>query len=224
MFPSNLRLFFYLLNFLFFINLSFAQKGIDSTLYTVDFRFNDGLFLNFEQVKANNAVPLKNIISNEDYLTNNFISKILLSKEINFYYKGEKRTVTSSKIWGYAQNGVLYINTHNNFYRIPSIGPISFFVASVTVEYQSPIDPWSNSYYGIQNQSYTTSEIQRFLLDFNDGSLYNYSIKNIEKLISTDDVLYKDFMSLKKRIRKQKSFIYIRRFNENKPLYFPLYL
>ena len=221
MFPSNLRLFLYLSGFLIFINISYCQKTTDSTQYTVDFRFTDGIFLNFEQVKANNAVPLKNIISNEDYLSDNFISKILHKQEIYFYFKGIKRTISSKSIWGYAQNGVLYINVQDNFYRIPSIGSISFFVASVKVEYQSPIDPWSNSYYGIQNQNYTTSEIQRFLLDFGDGSLYSYSIKNIEKLISKDDILYKDYMSLKKRIRKQKSFIYIRRFNENKPLYFP---
>ena len=221
MFLSNARLLFLSISFILSVNLSSAQDKTDSTLYSVDFKFNDGIFLNIEQLKENNAIPYKNIISNEDYTSNNFISKVLLNNEIHFYYKGKRESINTRKIWGYAQNGVLYINTQESFYRIPSVGSISFFVASVTVEYQSSADPWGNSYNGIQNQNYTSSEIHRFLLDFNDGSLYNYTLSNIEKLIAKDKILYKEFMSLKKRVRKQKSFIYIRRFNENNPLYFP---
>ena len=202
------------------MNFSFAQK--DSLVqYTIDFKFNDGLFLNFNQVKNNQAVPFKNIISNENYLSDNFIDKVLDNTDINIFYDGNKISIKSKAIWGYAKNGILYIQAQDNFFRIPSIGSISFFVAKVEVEYQTQMDPWSTSYYGMPGQTYTSSEIKRFLIDFSDGSLYEYSTSNISKLISTDLKLSDEFMNLKRRQRKQKAFIYIRRFNENNPLYFP---
>ncbi len=199
----------------------FAQEQTDSVKYSIDFRFTDGLFLNFNQVISNSAIPYKNIISQDNYSSESFITKVLSAPSFKLFNKGEKVEILSKNVWGYSLNGILHIQSNGQFYRVPSVGSISFFVANIEVEYQSNIDPWSSNYYNMHDRTYTTTELQKFLLNFSDGSLYEYSIKNIEKLISSDTELFNEFTSLKKRKRKQMAFIYIRRFNENNPLYFP---
>jgi len=212
-----------ILIFLLFITTSqlFSQNTTDSIKYSIDFKFNDGVFLKFEDVISNQAVPFKNIISNENYSDESFITKVLSKEKIRIFIEGDKKEFSTHNIWGYAKNGVLYTRFSDQFYRVPSIGKISFFVANVEVEYQSQVDPWSSNYYNMYDRSYTTTELRKFLLDFSDGTLYEYSIQNIAKLIEPDKELFNDFMALKRKKRKQMAFIYIRRFNENNPLFFP---
>ena len=215
--------------FIFFLSISwtsswantFSLSPADSIKYSIDFRFNDGVFINFNHVTSNTAIPFKNIISPENYLDDNFIEKILSQDKIKLFIDGEKKEFLTKNIWGYAQHGVLYVQFSGQFYRVPSIGKISFFVANVEVEYQSQIDPWSSNYYNMYDRSYKTTELRKFLLDFKTGTLYEYSVQNVAKLIEPDTQLFNEFMKLKKRKRKQMAFIYIRRFNENNPLFFP---
>jgi hypothetical protein len=208
-----------------FFQYSHAYSRIlsDSIKYSIDFKFNDGIFLNFKQVRANQAIPFKNIISKENYLSDTFVSDVLSKKKLFIFVNGEKKEILISDIWGYAKNGVLYVQYSKSFYRIPSVGSISFFVANVEVKYQSQVDPWNSNYYNTMSQDYTTKELRKFLIDFKDGTLYDYSINNISKLISENTSLFKEFTALKKRKRKQMAFIFIRRFNESRPLFFPTY-
>ncbi len=211
---------FVILTFILYLmstNQLFAQQ--DSVKYDLDFKFNDGFFLDFNQVRSNQAIPFKNIITNNN--TDLFLEKLTNIPSFMLFVNGEKKNIETKNIWGYAKNDVIYIQYNKKFYRVPSIGSISFFVANIEVQYQTGMNPWNNSFYGTQGQSYTTDELHQFLIDFKTGTLYEYSIKSIEKLISFDKELFTEYTKLKKRKQKQLSFIYIRRFNESHPLYFP---
>ena len=206
-----------------FVNV-FSQNKTDSVQYSIDFKFNDGLFITFDQVLANQAVPYKNIITSENYLDAFFITKVVAKKKIKFFFKGQKTEIETKNIWGYATNGVLYIQHMSKFYRIPSIGKISFFIATEEVKYQTQIDPWNMNYYDPYNTTTRTStELHKYLIDFENGTLYDYSIQNIATLIQSDSTLFEEFTALKKRKRKQMAFIYLRRFNDKNSLYFPTY-
>lgn len=213
------RIFYILLLSLLHITTVNAQN--DSIKYSVDFKFDDGLFLSFEHVQSNRSIPFKNIITQKNILDPTILNDLFQQKTIQLFIDGEKRKILTGQIWGYSKNGVLYIKHLDQFYRIPSIGQISFFAAQVEVRHIPNVDPWNNSYVARQNSSYSTTELQSFLLDFNEGVLYEYSAKNVEKLISPNQELHQNFLSLKKRKRRQMAFIYIRRFNESRPLYFP---
>ncbi len=205
--------------YLMSINQLFAQQ--DSVKYDFNYKFEEGFFLNFNQVQSNQAIPFKNIISSRNFNTDQFMEDLTNTTSFYLFVNGEKTLVETKDIWGYSKNNIIYIQYNRQFYRIPSIGSISFFVANVEVQYQTGIDPWNSSFYGTQSQSYTSNELHQFLIDFKNGTLYEYSIKSIEKLISSDKELFTEFTNLRKRKQKQLSFIYIRRFNENHPLFFP---
>lgn len=209
-------LFLFYFSSLYSINYSI----LDTIKYTTEYKFIDGIYLNFDQVLKQNPIPFKNIVSSQNNLSTSFIEEALTEEEVTLFIDGEKSKLKTNSLWGYSMNGVLFFQIYGQFYRVPSIGTISFFVASVEVEYQTNADPWNNSYYNHYERTYKTTELQMFLIDFTNGTLYQYSIENVVHLISSDMNLHQEFVSLKKRKQKQLAFMYIRRFNELHPLYF----
>ena len=53
--------------------------------YTPDFRFNDGIYLNFDQVKLNSPIPKAKLLTSIDYNDREFFKKILEGDKIYFY-------------------------------------------------------------------------------------------------------------------------------------------
>ena len=72
----------------------------------------EGVYLTFNDLKTNNPLPKENIVSTLDKTLPDFISKTLTeNKEIIFSYKGSQYRAEVSKIWGYCQNGNVYVQT-----------------------------------------------------------------------------------------------------------------
>ncbi len=213
-----------LLFLLIMFHLVSAQQDTSLVPYSLDFKFNDGLFLNFNQVKQNSPIEFNFIISDQQPNEPDFLENILSQSYIFFFRNGKKQNISIAEVWGYAKNGVLYININNNFFRLTSIGAITLFIANIEVErVSSGIEPLG--YYGINhyNERYKTNELKRFLLNFEDGAIYPYDYKNVASLLSNDTELLGEYSALKKRKRKQLAIMYIRRYNQNHPLYFPVY-
>src|SRR5512140_1480241 len=91
--------------------------------YTLDFRFKDGVYLNFDQVKENNPIPKAKLLTSIDYNDREFFRKLLENDKIYVYDNlGVRQEVTKNDIWGYARNGVLYVQIQENFNRITFVG------------------------------------------------------------------------------------------------------
>jgi hypothetical protein len=63
--------------------------------------------------------------------------------------------------------------------------------------------------------------MRQFLLDFSTGKIFDYSIGGMEVLLMSDPELHDEFTQLKKKKKKQSLFLYLRKYNERNPLYFP---
>jgi hypothetical protein len=214
--------------------------------YTPDFRFNDGIYLNFDQVKMNSPIPKAKLLTSVDYNDREFFKKILEIDKIYFYDNmGIRQEIARNTIWGYARNGVMYIQVQENFNRITFVGSICHFVADITTvdsRYNSPYgyyDPYYSpysygSYYSPYNSYYSPyyspyrqsnmsrTEVKQYLLDFESGKLLEFDIENTELLLMKDNVLYEEYVQLSRKKKKELMFVYIRKFNENNPLYIPV--
>jgi hypothetical protein len=132
-----------------------AQENEGMVKYTPDFRFTDGIFLNFDQVKANSPIPKAKILTSTDYNDKDFFKNLMSGEKIYFYDgMGIRQEVDKNSIWGYSRNGVLYVQIQGNFNRITFIGNICHFVADITSYdnryYNSPYgyyDPYYSPYY-----------------------------------------------------------------------------
>lgn len=211
-----------------------AQEGERDRLveYSPDFEFRDGIFANFEMVKDNHPIPPARIVTDVDMFDREFYDKVTSAKEIVIYdNNGVKMVMKSKDIWGYGRNGVLYINVGSAFHRISFVGNISHFVASVTTYSSNYYDPYyynpyySHSYYNnrysMPRSNYGNTELRQYLLDFSTGEVLDYDIESVEVLLMRDPELADEFLALKNRKKKQMKFVFIRRFNEKNPLYFP---
>jgi hypothetical protein len=221
----------------------YGQTERDLVKFTPDFRFTDGVYLNFDQVKMNRPIPKAKLLTSIDYSDREFFKKIFELDKIYFYDElGVRQEIPKGSVWGYSRNGVLYIQVQEIFNRITYIGNICHFVADITTydsrynnspygfydpyyssygygNYYSPY----NSYYSPYRQSnMSRTEMRQYLIDFESGKVLEFDIKNTELMLMKDDELYEEFMKLPKRKRKDLMFVYIRKFNENNPLYIPV--
>src|SRR5665213_3227137 len=82
----------------------------DSLAPAPDFVLKDGVYLSFKDLQTNNPLPKENISITGDKTQPDFISKTLTdNKEIIFSFKGSQYRAETDKVWGYCQNGNVYI-------------------------------------------------------------------------------------------------------------------
>ena len=132
------------------------------------------------------------------------------------------------------------------FNRITFVGSICHFVADVTTYdrynnnyYYSPYgyyDPYYYSpyrYYGSYYpynpyyspyRSYNNSrnELRQYVFDFETGKIMEFSVENVKLLLMKDPALYEEYVQLPRKKKKELMFVYVRKFNENNPLYLPV--
>ena len=212
--------------------------------YTLEFKFREGFYLNFDQVKSNRPIPKSRILTSTDYNSKTFFDQVTESQTLTYFDDlGNSQEVETTKLWGYCKNGILYINIGGSFNRITITGNICHFVANITSysnRYNSPYgyspygyspygySPYSYGYspygyypYGYGSPNYRTTELKQFMLDFNTGKIVEYDSKNVEMLLMTDPELHDEFSRLRSKKKQQLRFMYIRKYNERNPLYIP---
>jgi hypothetical protein len=236
---------FFLINLIISVSLAIPLNGQDKegmVKYTTDFRFNDGIYANFDQVKMNSPIPKAKLLTSIDYNDREFFKKLFADNKIYFYDNmGIRQEFAKNTIWGYARNGVLYIQIQESFNRITFVGSICHFVADVTTydsrysnsqygnydPYYSPYG-YSNyyspyNYYGspYRQSNIPRTELKQYLIDFESGKLLEFDVQNTELLLMKDNVLYEEYVQLSNKKKKALMFVYIRKFNEKNPLYIP---
>lgn len=193
----------------------------DSIMYNKDFRLYEGLYLSYQDFRYNWPIPKEKIITkiNKDQL--DFYSKLTEEDMIEFEERdGTLSKIQPEKVWGYCQNNIIFINQDKNFYRIPVFGAISNFIGTVEVVNYSPgYDPFMNA--PMNSRAYKTREIRQFLFDFYSGEIAPFSAEKTEELLKRDEAIYKEFMTLSRKKRKEQATKYIRLYNEKHPVYFP---
>lgn len=222
---------FCILAFLFLVPGPVLQAQSDSlnrVKYTPEFKFREGIFLNHQQVNNNKPIPKSRILTSVDYSDRDFYIKVLENKTFLFYdHIGMKQEVKTSQIWGFSRNGVLFISLDDKYHRITIVGRICHFVATVTTYDTRYYDPYYyNPYdYYYRSGGYPTntqsSEMRQYLLDFKGGKVYDYDLQNLDVLLMQDPELHDEFSQLSKKKRRQQKFVYLRKFNQRNPLYFP---
>ncbi|MEX0987216.1 MAG: hypothetical protein WD052_07040 [Bacteroidales bacterium] len=203
-----------------------APEGM--TRYSPDFKFREGIYPDFQYVKNNNPIAKTRLVTNADLFSRDFYERVTEENRIVYYDDyGVQQELKTSRIWGYGRNGVLYINLGSKFHRISFVGNISHFVATLTTYNTGYYDPYysqnyyNNRYYRSPTSNYATTEVRQYLIDFETGKLMEFDVASVEILLMKDPELYDEYVSLRKKKKKQYKFVYIRKFNERNPLYFP---
>ena len=225
----------------FSFTLTKGQEQEGRIKYTPDFKFKDGIFLNFDQVKTNSPIPKAKLLTSADYNDREFFNKVFESGKIYFYDEmGIRQEIAKSKVWGFTRNGVLYVLIQDNFNRVTFVGNICHFVADITTydtryNNYSPYgsyDPYSSygygsyspygSYYSPYSQQSTPhNELKQYIIEFETGKILEFTTENVELLLMKDPTVYDEYVQLPRKKKKELMFVYIRKFNEKNPLFLP---
>ncbi len=218
-FLINVFIFFFLIPLYLYtsIPLHAQQKTVQ---YTKDFTFSNGIYISFSDFKNNTPIIATKIISDYNKTSRDFFQQ-LLSKNTFAYTDslGKEQSQKSNDIWGYCQNGTVYINHGTDFNRVTIIGSICHFVASVQRQI-GVSDPFMNNdpFYNPQRFVYSTEQL---VLDFETGKILDFNVSTMDGLLSRDVELSKEFSALKKKQKRDSIFLYLRKYNEKHPIYFP---
>jgi hypothetical protein len=201
--------------------------------FSSEYRFKDGLYLNIDDVRNNDPIPLGRVVTDLNNYNKDFFDEMIIREEIILYDEnGVRASVPTKNIWGYAQNGRLYIMLGGKFQRIIIEGSISHFIASATT-YMKTFRPDDTSrYYTTTEDLYRSINRKYFydnvstegnmsLFDFESNVLTGYNEDNLGKLLERDSILSSEYESLRKREKKKNMAAFIRRYNDRHPLYFP---
>lgn len=115
--------------------------------YTPDFRFTDGIYIDFTAVRMNRPVPKTKIVTFLDYNSKDFFSKLMKGEKILYYdASGVKKEVKRSDLWGFADNGIIHMQLMGNFNTFTFMGKICHIIAEVTYNDSIYFDPVTRSY------------------------------------------------------------------------------
>jgi len=193
------------------------QKAIQ---YTKDFEFRNGLYISFLDFRNNNPVIASQLISDYNKSSREFFDKVLSKNTFTYTDStGNEQTLKTDDIWGYCSNGIIYLNHGTDFNRVTIIGSICHFVATVPMKIGTS-DPfnYNDPFYNPPQYTYVS---EQFVLDYESGKVLEFNVSNMEALLSRDAALYKEFSALKKKQKRDSIFLYLRKYNEKHPIYFP---
>lgn len=184
------------------------------------FERKEGLYADYIQFRENRPVTKERVITDIDTNQLDFFTKVVSQKQIKILSARKDTIIISPKdLWGYYQNNILYINYDNDFYKVPVLGAISYFIGTQEVTYYSNMGIGMGYPYGMgAGMPVKTREMRDFLLDYDTGKVYPFSIEQLEELLKKDEEIYKEFSQLSRKQKKKKYSYYIRKFNEKHPV------
>lgn len=223
-----------IVSFFLFTMLAFPAAGQTDSVamvkYTPEFRFEEGIYINFEAVKSNSPIAPERIISQNKSEDLSFYDQLFEQKKL-FYFDefGTKQEISVEQLWGYSKMGVLFIQHNQELNRIPIVGSICHFVSTITFESYRTADPFYNPYrvydpysYNYRTQPVVSKEMRQFILDWESGAVYSYDRESLEVILMRDSALYEEFNALSKRKQKKMLFHFLRRYNDQHPVFLPV--
>lgn len=204
--------------FVLFIS-GYVLSQSDSVKITELQPFKDGLYFTNDDHRHNKAIPKENIITtiNKDQI--DFYYKVTSTPKIEYSLGATTYSIEPSHIWGFVQNGTLFVNYKGIFYRVPVFGAISYFagVVEVTGYYTGVYDPM----FGVgTGRAVKTKELNEFIVSYFNGNVVPFDMDYLDLLLSTDETVYKEYKNLSRRKRRKQVTRFIRMYNERHPVHY----
>ena len=194
----------------------FAQTDTNRNLirYTRDFKFKDGIFMNFNEFK-NNAPSVTQF---------EVVKEKTSGSETDIYLKytrpdtsGSKKKKVTEQAFGFSKNGVLYFSDGNyGFYRMFIVGALSHFM-----QYQANYNTMDNYYGNTAGVSFAANDIREYLLVFETGETFLFTYRNFKDYLKTHDA---DLLNELEHSKNKRDMIhhFLLKYNEKHPIYFPV--
>ncbi len=216
------------LTFLIVFVLGFMSPtpSVSQTVVTKNFKFEDGIYASFDNFQKNK--PNFKWQEVETSLATNPSSLMTYIEYLRL--KPALESIELDSIWGIVIDGIPFIRLNNadrirNFSIFSGLvlrGRYCYFQFDTLTEKKIPI----TAYVPETGQPFVTKDVtqkQRIilekLLDFETGSIYDFTLPNFKSLIENDAELLTSVQDLTQREAKEKLFKCLLIFNDRHPVF-----
>lgn len=191
-----------------------AQEDSTWVRYTGGFELRDGVYKDFNAFRNNAPTLAKEDLRDDQGLKVVDIRRVV-SKMYRVGENGERQEIRKDALWGFCQNGAVYIAAGNGFYRIGLMGSLGHMVYEMSYR---DWDPYMYPYGGV-----TRTILMQQMLDMRSGEFLPFTASGMDKALQKDEILLEEFRTLPKKQRNSSEalFRFLRMYNERTPLYFP---
>jgi hypothetical protein len=170
----------------------------------------DGVYFSFEAFRA--AIPgLEKKDLHRELDKDNFTIRQWIAAEKRYYTSetGRVLEVGNDSIWGYAENGIVFVQLGKRFHKITTLGSISYFLESYPVIGVNPSPVITE----------TRGSSAYRLIDMDTGEFYYYTPEDLGTLLEKDEDLFREYEAIESlKVKKKKMFLFLERFNKAHPL------
>ena len=171
------------------VNVLIAQERQYIPSNKPSFEYIDGLYTNINMVIKNNPIPpiwVETDISTED---RDFFGRVTKARRIVFFdHNGVRSSIATDSIWGYCQNGDLYINIYKDFHKIDYAGRISHFIARKSTYIDFEINGSHPRYIHYMNLE-VIARNTGYLVDLYEDKVMVFDVANLERVLEDDPAL-----------------------------------
>lgn len=198
------------------------QAQSDSVTYKPGFKFQDGIYLNFNEFKTNSpSITNYSVVtqSGKKWFKATDTEKI---RTITYFDEfGTAKSLHLGGFWGACADGQPYAYADGQFNKLEKIGYIIYLVVYSTENITERTYSYTGQY---QEKTTGTENVEyKYLIDFRTGQDYEFMISNFQLLLEADPELYDEFKGLKGRNMKEHQMLnYIDKFNERHPIKLPV--
>lgn len=208
-----------LIIFLLTIYIASSKSQSDTIMYSKKFKFNDGIYITYNDFKNNKPSILFEKYINKSNTTKISIEDLFNKKKIHYYNENNNENeIYTKNIWGFCYKNKIYYQYRRYFYNIDIIGSIMLFYKSEQKPKQIVILSSDNK----NAVSINASSRNIFqMIEFKTGDYYECSVENFKKILIADKELYDEYNLIKdEQEQKYKFYSFLIRFNEKHPIYF----
>ena len=121
----------------------------------------------------------------------------------------KKQTLIRASVWGFYEDGNLFLQRNEFFHKVTLLGSISLF-NEIYPLIKAPFTPVATD---------ATKEIIPGMIQLHTGKIYPLDVKSLTLLLQTDETLLNNYKVLSKKMRRKMMYSYIERFNDRHPLF-----
>ncbi len=190
------------------------EDGRNWELYHGGFGLREGVYLDFRSFRLNEpSIPIEKLRDDQGVSVRDIrrvVSKLYWQPD-----SGARQSIRMDRLWGFCQNGAVYIGAGNGFYRIGMMGSLGHMTYEVSYR---DWDPYMYPYGGVNR----TMLVQQ-MLDMRTGEFLPFNASGMDHVLRHDPVLLEEFRNLgrKQRNSNEALFRFLRIYNEREPLRFP---
>ena len=214
MFKHHIRLIFFIILALgSFTKRALAQDSL--VAYQRGFQFNPGVYLNFQAFQTNDPIPVENIQSlHEEPSDIDFLKKVTSRRHLEYLDdEGNLQKVATRNLFGYSNGRNVYILPD---IRLSIIGTICHFTVFIPRGNTTYLDSWGN--FGVISGDPESS--YQYVLDMDSTRLLPFNKTNMENIFQRDQELWEEYKAFKRK-KKEKLYLFLTKYNERHPVYFP---